>query len=129
MRQFTPGYPDDLRSERKRLRDWSSYEGDFEGAAARVVARLTGEYVVLQDNGSSDGMPDLLIEYRDGRTAYGEITRDLDEAYAALGSEVLKRQFQLAAPTLGRVWWVTLAATARVSRLKRLISPIVKPRV
>ncbi|MGW3858394.1 hypothetical protein [Micromonospora arida] len=126
MRQFTRGYPDDLRSERKRLRDWSSYEGDFEGAAARVVARLTGEYVVLQDDGSADGMPDLRIEYRDGRTAYGEITQDLAEAYAALGSEVLKRQFQMAAPTLGRVWWVTLAATARVGRLERALPPILE---
>ncbi|WP_435233172.1 hypothetical protein [Micromonospora aurantiaca (nom. illeg.)] len=126
MRQFTPGYPDDLRSERTRVRAWSSYEGDFEGAAARVVARLTGEHVVLQDDGRADAIPDLRIEYRDGRTAYGEITQDLDEAYAALGSEVLKRQFQMAAPTLGRVWWITLAASARVGRLERSLPPILE---
>lgn len=119
MFDFTPGYPDDLRSERNRRRDASSYVGDFEGAAARVVARLTGEYVVLQDDGSAHGMADLRIVYQDGRTAYGEVTLDIDEAYAALGSEVLKRQHRVAAPALGRIWWVTLAPRARVGRLER----------
>jgi len=41
--------------------------------AARVVARLTGETVTLQDDNSVDGMPDLRIDYGDGRVAYGEV--------------------------------------------------------
>ncbi|WP_405147672.1 hypothetical protein OG589_08460 [Sphaerisporangium sp. NBC_01403] len=119
MIPFTPGYADDFRSDRKRLQDASSYVGDFEGAAGRVVARLTGEYVALQDDGSADRMPDLKIVYSGGRTAYGEVTLDIDESYAALGSEVLKRQYQVAAPSLKRIWWVTLSPKVRVNRLER----------
>lgn len=39
--------------------------GDFELAAARVVARLTGERVVLQGDNSAPGMVDLRIDNKD----------------------------------------------------------------
>ncbi|MDH6119323.1 hypothetical protein ABH930_000565 [Kitasatospora sp. GAS204A] len=52
---------------------------DFEYTAGRVMAQLTGEHVILQDDGSSHSMPDIRIEYADGRVGFGECWMDLDQ--------------------------------------------------
>jgi hypothetical protein len=118
---FTPGQPIDRRPPERQRKQAASYLGDFEGAAARVVARLTGNYVEIYDDGSSRSMPDLKIVDRSGKTAFGEVTQDVDSAYAALGNEVLKRRYEVAAPTLRRIWWVTLTPDARVNDLVRAL--------
>jgi hypothetical protein len=59
-----------------------SHLGDFEMAAARVVARLTGERVVLQDDNTRPGMPDLRIEFTDRSPAFVEVVTDIDREYS-----------------------------------------------
>jgi hypothetical protein len=53
------GYPDDPRSDELRGRAGARLEGDFEATAGRVVTRLTGERLVIQDDNSRDSMPDI----------------------------------------------------------------------
>ena len=60
--EFRRGYPIDLRRAARVRRLEQSYFGDFEAQAGRVVARLTGERVLLQDDGSEDTMVDLRID-------------------------------------------------------------------
>ena len=57
--------------------------GDFEGMAARVVARLTGERVVIQDDGSKPAMPDIRVDYDDKPAAYVEAVVDADPGVGA----------------------------------------------
>src|SRR5262249_43087158 len=78
MDDFRPGYPIDLRPDGMRMRESHGYAGDFEAMAARVVARLTGERVLIQDDNSVPGMADLRIEYTDRPTAYVEVVSDVD---------------------------------------------------
>lgn len=112
------GYPVDLRGETKRARETRKHTGDFELAAARVVARLTGEQVVLQDDNSDDGMVDVRIEYAGREPGYVEIVTDINEPYSALITEVQTCQ-QIAAPNLGRDWWITLSAKAKLKELSK----------
>ncbi|MGW0393359.1 hypothetical protein ACWDYJ_21155 [Streptomyces sp. NPDC003042] len=57
------GYPAGHRSEEQRKKAAADPLGfDFEGAAGRAIARLSGETVVIQDDNSVDGMPDLRID-------------------------------------------------------------------
>jgi hypothetical protein len=87
---FTPGYPIDLRAEERRRRAAKGPVGDFEGMAARVVARLTGEKVIIQDDGSRSAMPDIRIEYAAKPAAYVEAVVDIDTSYAAMDAEIFK---------------------------------------
>lgn len=73
---FTPGQPVDERRPSDLARAQASYFGDVEFKVARVVARLTGARVVLQDDGSQDAMPDLRIEDQSCVVACGEIWVD-----------------------------------------------------
>jgi hypothetical protein len=117
------GYPDDDRSDQQRSRDAASVVGDIEYLAGRVVARLTGEHVVIQDNGSSDSMPDIRIDYTDRPAGYVEVSMDIDRRYAAMSAAVAKQRdeqgYGFPAPGLGRVWWAWTSGSCRVGKLKR----------
>ena len=51
----------------------------MEWNAAHVVARVTGERVILQDDGSQMRMPDIRIEHASGDVAYIEVWTDTDQ--------------------------------------------------
>ncbi|MBB2943292.1 hypothetical protein FB565_003005 [Actinoplanes lutulentus] len=117
MDDFQPGYPIDLRSDGMRGRDARRYEGDFEYLAARVIARLTGERVVIQDDNSIQSMADVRIEYGDRPTAFVEIVSDVDPDYAQLHQLVFRGQ-EMGSPSLGRIWYVTVSKLAKLKSLK-----------
>jgi hypothetical protein len=118
MDEFRPGYPIDLRPAAIRSRAERSTVGDFEYAAARVVARFTGHRVVIQDDNSVDGMADVRIEPPDAPAAYLEVVLDIEDPYAAMTSH-LRGDQRIAAPELGRVWQVTVGRKANVKRLRQ----------
>jgi hypothetical protein len=113
-----PGYPVDHRTDSMRERRSRSHLGDFELAAARVVARLTGERVVLQDDNSAHGMVDIRIDHRDRAPGYVEVVTDIDPAYSAM-ADLVRGQNEIPAADLGRVWFVTVSAKAHVRTLTR----------
>jgi hypothetical protein len=117
------GYPIDDRSDRQRASAAANILGDVEHVAARVVARLTGERVTIQDDNSVAGMPDLRIDYADGRVAYGEVATDIDRGYADMTSTLRRKgggiPRELAAPELGRVWFIGLARRISFAKLDR----------
>jgi hypothetical protein len=108
------------RSTVGRLRGWVGFTegplGDFEAAAARVVARLVGERVILQDDGSQDGMADIRIDYANQSPGFVEVWTDVDPRYAATYSRLLGRgrglPFELPMATVRRNWFVTVASTS-----------------
>jgi hypothetical protein len=108
----------DLRKPERRSTA-SGTIGDFEAMAARVVARLTGHKVILQDDGSSEGMPDIRIEYPDGSKGYAEVVMDYDASHGAMSAEVLKRSGEITAPGLNRSWWLWLSADCNLRRLEQ----------
>lgn len=118
VEDYRPGYPVDERTPEQRSRQEKSHLGDFEWAAGRVIARFSGERVVIQDDNSRPGMVDLRIESDDRPPAYVEVVTDIDERYSQMVSGVRQHQ-TLPAPRLGRVWYVTLGASANVHRLVR----------
>jgi hypothetical protein len=118
------GYPDDDRPDQQRRSAAASVVDDVERLAGRVVARLTGEHVVIQDNGSSDSMPDLRIDYTDRPAGYVEVWADIDPRYAAMSAAVARRQHLLPAPGLGRVWWARTSGSCRLGRLDRELLPL-----
>lgn len=83
-----PGRVTDLRPESRRMQLFKSYTGDFEGSAARVIAGVTGEHVIIQDDGSHDSMPDLRIDYAQRPPGYVEVVVDIDQDYAAMAAQV-----------------------------------------
>ena len=89
--------------------------------AARVVARLTGVRVVLQDDGSRASMPDIRIEYPGRLPSYVEVWRDIDPKYAETTALLMERQHRLphvaTAQELRRDWQVTIGA-AHLRRLE-----------
>ncbi|MDG4833022.1 hypothetical protein O7627_27495 [Solwaraspora sp. WMMD1047] len=118
MEHYEPGYPVDNRTDGMRRRAFQSHLGDFELAAARVVARLTGERVVLQDDNSAPAMVDIRIDYPDRSPGYVEVVTDIDRSYAAMASAI-RGQVQVPTPELGRVWYVTVSPAANIKQLKR----------
>jgi hypothetical protein len=118
------GYPDDERSDMQRSRATGSLLGDVEYLAGRVVARLTGERVVIQDNGSSASMPDIRIDYTDRPAGYVEVWVDIDQRYAAMSAAVVGREHIVQAPGLGRVWWARTSRSCQVRRLDRELLPV-----
>lgn len=84
MEDFTAGYPADLRNPERAARCAASAAGDFEGMAARVIARLTGEQAVVQDDGTSDAVPDIRIERAGRPAAYSKVAAGLDAGYASM---------------------------------------------
>lgn len=114
------GVPVDDRPAAMRSRIDAGHLGDFELAAARVVARLTGERVVLQDDNSSPGMVDIRIDYREKPPGFVEVVTDIEPAYSALVDKVRRHQ-QIVAPRLRRVWYVTLDSRAQVRGMVRTL--------
>ena len=115
MADFRRGYPIDMRRADQRARAEHGPVGDLEWRAGRVIARLTDEHVYLQDDNSSDGMPDIRIEYSDGRQAYVEVTTNIEDGYAAMWSELMKHgQIPRVVPmaSLQREWSVTLSGAS-----------------
>ncbi len=127
---WVPGYPVDCRPPAQVARRAASPIGDFEAVAARVVARLTGALVFLDDDGSQDRMPDIRIEYWDCGPSYGEVWTDTDPQYAAMHSRLMKPEnrlpLELTEPGLSRVWWVAVSGTTNVDRLEKEIGKILK---
>lgn len=117
------GYPEDKRSAAQQAKAAASILGDVEQMAARVVARLTGEEVTLQDDNSVEGMPDIRIDYKDGRIGYVEVTTDIDQGYAEMTSTLRAKggglPRVLATPELHRVWFLVLSRPVRYDRLDR----------
>ena len=89
----------------------------MEWNAAHVVAHVTGERVILQDDGSQMRMPDIRIEHASGDVAYIEVWTDTDQDAAAVLDELYGRERQLPrewpAPPLRRVWSITVSRRAR----------------
>lgn len=121
MATFTPGYPIDNRFEEQQLKAASNILGDVEGYAARIVARLTGEETTLQDDNSAPAMPDIRVDYADGRVGYVEVATDIDTQYAQMVSLLRERgggiPRKLAAPDLNRIWYLTLSGRTNLARL------------
>jgi hypothetical protein len=125
VHSFDPGYPEDLRSTAQRLKAAKSVFADFEQAAARVVARFTGERVVLQDDNRLAKTADLRIDYSDGRLAVVEVVIDTDPRHAELVEQVARRSFAIpAAVPLTRIWFASVTARCNFKRLERELPPL-----
>jgi hypothetical protein len=110
---WRPGYPVDDRGEKLRLRDATGPYGDFEAKAARVVARATGERVVLQDDNRLPRTPDLRIDYADGQRGVGEIVTITDGQRAAMTAAFTNGGLNLQSERLRWQWFVTVKADAK----------------
>jgi hypothetical protein len=117
---FTPGYPIDLRSPARRARLAAGPVGDFEGMAARVVARLTGERVAVQDDGSEPSMPDIRIDQQGRPPAFVEAVVDIETRYASMEAAIRK----VSVIPADKVWWARLAGRADIRTLKRKLPGI-----
>jgi hypothetical protein len=106
------GYPEDKRSAAQQAKAAADILGDVEHVAARVVARLAGETVTIQDDNSVDGLPDIRIDYRDGRVGYVEMTSTLRAKDNQLPRE-------LVVPELDRVWFLGLSKRVKYDQLDR----------
>jgi hypothetical protein len=115
---YEPGRPIDHRSDEQQRRAAIKPEGDFELSAARVVARLTSARVVLQDDNSQHAMPDIRIDYVDGRAGYVEVVTDLKGRYAARYQELRNLGFRLSAPDLQHTWFVWLSSKAWLNHIR-----------
>jgi len=111
-----------------RLHDAASPLGDLEAAAARVVSRLTGQRVVIQDDNSSQGIPDLRIGYVDRRSAVVEVVADMDQEYGATYSALLRWgrgiPAQISVAGSGRMWWAVLSSGANVKVLQKRLPAV-----
>jgi hypothetical protein len=120
---FAPGYPIDRRPEEFRKRAAEGLMGDFEGIAGRVLARLTGERVIIQDDGSQPAMPDIRVEYAKKPAAYVEVVVDIDPNYAAMDVEITKGARLLPSD---RIWWVRLSGRANLRRLRHTLPTLLE---
>jgi hypothetical protein len=119
-----PGYPLDLRDQSKIACLPGSPLGDFELAAARVVARRTGERVIIQDDGTGSRVADLRVENSDSTVSFVEITADLDSSYGAMHAAINGQGWETNRPALTRTWWLTLSGACNVKQLLRSIEQI-----
>jgi hypothetical protein len=103
------GTPIDLRTDGQRDRAFRSAWGDFELAAARVVARYLGERVLLVDDNTANAQVDVRIDYADGHTGWAEVITDTDEEYARLYEKVRGEGFKLESTLPSRHWQLHLA--------------------
>ncbi|MBA3843604.1 MAG: hypothetical protein H0X39_13515 [Actinobacteria bacterium] len=121
---YTPGYPEDRRTEAQRLRAFAGPLGDEEAMAARVVSRYTGAHVLLLDDNSEARLPDLRINYSDGRVGMGEVTTDLPPGWAAASSLTRNSGGTIEASTLRYRWWLYLRHARGISELRRVAPEI-----
>jgi hypothetical protein len=109
---FRPGYPIDLRAPKHIAHRARGPLGDFEWAAARVVARHSGARVTIQDDGSRAAIVDIRIDYADRDPGYLEVGTDLQKEDAATwdwlaGKGQVPQDRPM--PTLQRDWDVTVS--------------------
>jgi len=116
---WQPGYPVDLRGEVVARRAAQGAYGDVEYAGARILARATGERVVLQDDNGADRIPDIRIEHEDGRLGLGEVVSVVDEARAAELAAFRDGGLDLFSDDLRWQWWITAPATVRRAGLRQ----------
>jgi hypothetical protein len=121
---WQPGYPIDLRGEAVARRDADGPYGDFEYRAARVVARATGERVVLQDDNLRPRTPDLRIEYADGRRGVVEIVTVTDGQRAAESAAFADGGLDLQIDALRWQSWVTAPASVDRRRLQGSLAKV-----
>jgi hypothetical protein len=119
------GYPLDRRDPRRQRSAQSGPVGDLEGLAGRIIARYTGESVVLQDDGSQDRMPDIRIDYTDRPSAYVEVVADIDPAYAATARHVAEPKSAWESPNLTRAWVLTVSKNCHIDALSAHIIDLV----
>lgn len=126
--RFTRGTPIDLRPGAQVANRAAGPLGDFEYWSARVMARVSGHRVTLQDDGSRDRMPDIRIDHPDTAPSFAEVWTDIDEDYAAMYSRIMKPHGQLPLelvdPTLKRVWFVTISGAGNVRRLEKEVGTL-----
>jgi len=87
--------------------------------AARILMHTLKVDVILQDDGSKHAMPDLMIEYRDGRPpGFAEVVADMSQAYGRMWDKTIRAD---ATPLPGqdRVWHLTVSV-AVAGRTKEL---------
>jgi hypothetical protein len=120
---FQPGSPTDRRPARRVSKLHQGPLGDFEGAAARVVARLTGKPVIIQDDGSRDSMVDIRIDYQARDPGFVEVWTDVDPGYAATYSSLMGRGYEvplrIEMAALRRNWYVTVSGASQLRTLER----------
>ena len=95
--------------------------GDFEFMAARVIARLTGERVVIQDDGSKPAMPDIRVNYVNKPPSYAEVVVDIEPSYAAMAAQIWKPFNPLPAVM---TWKVHVTGRANLKQLQRRLPEI-----
>lgn len=78
--EWTPGVPVDFRTPEQLRRARGSVLGDFEHAAARVIARYLGQRVDLIDDGRRNRQVDIRIHYANGNVGVAEVVIDVDPA-------------------------------------------------
>ena len=119
------GYPLDLRDPRRRQSAQSGPVGDLEGLAGRILARYTGESVVIQDDGSKDRMPDIRIDYTDRPSAFVEVVSHIDRAYAAIARRVVDPKSTWISRDLTYAWVLTVSKECRLDALAPRIVELV----
>ncbi len=82
-----------------------------------MIARYTGAQVVLQDDGSVEGMPDIRIDYPDRPPAFVEVVADIDPGYAAIAGRVADPSSAWESTRLTHSWTLVVSATCRVDDL------------
>jgi hypothetical protein len=111
------GYPLDRRDPRRRQSAQSGPVGDLEGLAGRILARYTGESVVIQDDGSKDRMPDIRIDYMDRPSAFVEVVSHIDRAYAAIARRVVDPKSTWTSRDLTYAWVLTVSKECHLDAL------------
>ncbi|MEU5383226.1 hypothetical protein [Kitasatospora cineracea] len=97
---------------------------DFELLAAKVIKKYTGAHVIIQDDGSRPAMPDILIEYPDGRSGVAEVWQDLDGKAAAVTQHMAKKGWVFPADSLGRVWFLELSGSFQVKGAEERVTDL-----
>ena len=115
---WKPGTPVDYRSSAKRLRSFKSTHGDFELAAARVIARCLGQRIELVDDGSAGALLDGRIVYGDRPPGVFEVVTDTDPVAAATYEEIRERGFKIRTDDLTRHWRAELSHSCDLRRLE-----------
>ncbi len=102
-------------------RDAAGPYGDFEGRAARVVARATGLHTFIQDDNRSPRTPDLRMEDLGRIVGVGEVVTTTDGARAQQLRAFSNGELEFERKELRGTWWVTVTPLARRVGLERTL--------